>query len=197
MTAFALGSVVVGASSASPRRPGPASVSSAPTPATTINAELVSRLHGTRRPGTLVSSADLGQRVFADASHGFALAGIGGEGTYPAASVNRGRTWRIDGPILHINAAQAPLAVSHVGAGNAQTYFAWGAQVADATSDGGKHWWRALLGEDVLAVVSEAGRLIAVVQNPESSESATAATYVYVSTDGGRVWRYSNRIGGI
>ena len=63
----------------------------------------------------------------------------------PAVTVNGGRTWRINGPVFHIPALQAPFAVTQVGALNARTYYAWGAQSIDATSDGGKHWWRTLV----------------------------------------------------
>jgi len=193
--AVATGALLVAASSASPRRSPSATVSGVPAPPTTITGSLVTNLRGTRRRGTPVPAADLGQRVFVNASDGFSLAEIPPQGTYPAATVNGGRTWRTDGPILHANAAQAPLAISRVGATNSHTYYAWGSQVADVTSDGGKKWWRTVLGEYVLAVVSEPGRLIAVVQN-EGTTSSVAETSVYVSTDGGHVWHHNQTVGG-
>jgi hypothetical protein len=162
----------------------------------TITAIPITPLHGTLGRGTLIPSSDLSQRIFVNASDGFAIAGVLAQGTYPTATVNGGKTWRVDGPILHADAAQAPFVVLHVGAGNAHTYFAWGSQVADVTSNGGKRWWRAILGLDVLAVVSEAGRLIATVQNPSVSNSATVETSVYVSTDGGKVWHFNSTLGG-
>jgi hypothetical protein len=102
----------------------------------------------------------------------------------------------VNGPPLHLNAAQGPLVVLQVGAASQHAYFAWGGpgggQSVDVRSDGGKHWWRAILGAVVMAVVaSEDGRLIAFAQVPANSTSSTAVTSVYVSTDGGRHWHYS------
>jgi photosystem II stability/assembly factor-like uncharacterized protein len=109
--------------------------------------------------------------------------------------VDGGRTWRTDGPALHINAADAPESVLDLGAANRHTVFAYGGgQVVDVTSDGGRHWWQALLGDDVLSVVAFGGRLIAVAQDATGSGS-TAQTVVYVSRDGGRHWRLNNTLG--
>ena len=48
-------------------------------------------------------------RVFANRLIGFALTDIPprGGGTYPVATSDGGRTWRTDGPVLHVPAAQA------------------------------------------------------------------------------------------
>jgi hypothetical protein len=140
-----------------------------------------------------VRSADLGQRIFVNARRGFALANVDG-GTYPAATDNGGKTWRTDGPALHLNAAQAPLAVLDVGAANGHTFFAFGGgQVVDATRDGGKHWWQAFLGDVVMAVVARpGGGLVAFAQTASGTK---AVTLVYVSTDGGRHWHLNDRLG--
>ncbi len=166
-----------------------------PSPPATVAGTLITRLAGTLKPGSLVKSANLGLRVFPNAKHGFALADVG-QAQYPAATVNGGKTWRTDGPALHINAAQAPLVVQEVGAANQQTYFAWGGgQVVDATNDAGKHWYRAFLGDVVMAVVSPTnGQLVAFAQASTGSSSA-AVTWVYVSTDGGRQWHYNDSLG--
>lgn len=150
-----------------------------------------------RRPGSGVRSAHLGARVFPDARHGFALATFRGA-TYPATTNDGGRSWRIDGPALHLPAAQAPLAVSEVGAAGAETYFAWGGSeggsAVDVTTDGGKQWWQALLGDVVVAVVSgQHGRLVAVAQAAPSS-TPSAQTWLYASDDGGRNWRYQDQV---
>jgi len=42
-----------------------------------------------------------------------------------SASVDGGRTWRIDGPVFHVPPAQGPVAVSQAGAASSVTYFAW------------------------------------------------------------------------
>lgn len=145
------------------------------------------------KPGTRLRQAALGIRVFTDAKHGFALGGVtaGGGAQYPAATVDGGRTWRIDGPHFHVNAADAPDVVAEVGAGRRGVYFAYagpyGGQAIDVTSDGGRHWWRAFLPTPPVAVVynpfTHSGELIAFLQGHP--------TWVYVSKDGGRHWTLS------
>ena len=173
----------------------------APTPPATVTASLVTRLAGTLKPGAVVASRHLGQRVFPNAQHGFALADVG-QGQYPAATIDGGKTWRVAGPVLHVDAAQAPLVVQQVGTASQHTFFAWGGpgggQVVDATRDAGKHWYRAILGDVVMAVVSgPGGDLVAFAQVAADSSGTTAATWVYVSTDGGHHWHYSTNVGAI
>jgi len=118
-----------------------ASVAAAAGPQQTIIGTLISRPSGTLAPGSTVNASKIfGNRVFTDAKHGFALAQAG-QAQYPVATTNGGQTWKTDGAALHLNAAQAPLAVIDIGAASQKTIFAWGTgQVIDATSDGGKHW---------------------------------------------------------
>jgi photosystem II stability/assembly factor-like uncharacterized protein len=158
-----------------------------PVPPPAITAAPINRVPGTLKPGRVVGSTQLGHRVFVDARHGFALASVG-QAQYPAASVDAGRTWRVSGPALHLNAAQAPFAVCEVGALSRLAYFAdgCGGVVVDSTSDGGAHWSRASLGGTVLGVVATGARLTAFVHR---EGSLGPGALVYVSTDGGRHWR--------
>jgi hypothetical protein len=167
---------------------------SAATPKTITARAIKARPH-TLHKGTAVKNRNIvGVRAFVNATHGFALASVG-SAQYPAVTVDGGRTWRTNGPALHVNAANAPLAVVDAGAANAHTFFAFGGgQVVDLTSDAGKHWWQAFLGDDVLSVVSSGNRLIAVAQNATGS-GAQAQTVVYVSRDGGRHWHLNNKLG--
>jgi hypothetical protein len=165
----------------------------APSPPKLVSAHLFNQTGvGLLKPGTVVSPARLGVRVFPNATHGFALALVRNV-TYPAATTNGGHTWRIDGPALHLPAAQAPLVVTQVGATNPNTYFAWGGpeggNVVDVTPDGGKHWWQAFLGGSLLSVVATSNhRLIATVQVPTGPQGKQTANFVYVSRDRGRHW---------
>jgi photosystem II stability/assembly factor-like uncharacterized protein len=129
-----------------------------------------------------------------NAGDGFGLA-AGTTAQYPAATTDGGKTWRTDGPALHVDAAQAPLVVLDAGAAGTHTFYAYGGgQVVDATNDGGKHWWRAVLGDEVSAVVPGFDhQLFAFVQNAVGSSSTRTQTVVYVSTDGGHHWRRTNR----
>lgn len=172
----------------------PPAIAAAPVPARTVTAAPISRQHGTLAPGAKVSARGLGQRVFVDAKHGFALVSAG-QAQYPAATADGGRTWRTDGPALHLDAAQAPLSVSSLGAAGRNTVFAFGGgQAVDTTSDAGRHWYRALFDGVTMAVVRDAlGHLVAFV---DGGTGANRATWQYVSRNGGRTWRYDTTVGG-
>jgi hypothetical protein len=158
------------------------------------------RLHprpGAVPPGTVANSSDLfSDRVFADAADGFALANHG-NAQYPARSVDGGRSWEIDGPQLHVDAADGAEGVGYVGVSGPRTLFAYGSSVVDVTSDGGRTWWQTYLGELVVAVVPRNNGLTAYVQQQLSNTSTSSAvTRQYVSHDGGRHWTYSTALGG-
>jgi hypothetical protein len=153
----------------------------------TLTGGPIGRRPGTLGPGTVVRSGNVFKRVFLDSQHGFALAGVG-QAQYPAATSNGGRTWRTSGPALHINAAQAPLAVSEVGVLSRKVYFAaGGGEVVDATPDGGKHWYQTLFRGGVLGVIPANGKLLAVIG---SYETTPVTAWVYGSSDGGKTWHY-------
>jgi hypothetical protein len=157
-----------------------------------IAGTLVSPIPGTLRPGARVSRQALGKRVYVDTQHGFTLAAIG-QAQYPAATVDGGRTWRTSGPALHVNAAQAPLAVTEVGALSRRVYFAGGdGEAVDATPDGGKHWYRALFNGGVIAVRGRGERILAVIASNEASKATNI--WVYSSSDGGAHWHYEETI---
>lgn len=190
LSGVALGASVVGVSAAA------TGSSAAVTPQKTVTASLISRSPGTLAPGTKVSSSRLGQRVFTDAKHGFALANVS-QAQYPAATTNGGKTWKTDGPALHINAAQAPLSVVDLGVSNRKTIYAFGSgQAIDTTSNGGKQWYRALFNGQTMAVVrGQKGHLVAFVDQATGTGSS-GVTFQYVTSDGGRTWRYTTTVGG-
>jgi len=172
-----------------------ASVAAAAGPQQTVTGTLISRPSHTLAPGSTVSASKIfGNRVFTDAKHGFALVDIG-QAQYPAATADGGKTWKTDGPALHLNAAQAPLAVIYIGAAGQKTIFAWGTgQVIDTTSDGGKHWYRAtFLGLPVAVAKNPQGHLVAFV---DGETGGTASPLQYVSKNGGKTWRIDNTVGG-
>jgi hypothetical protein len=188
--ATVLGPSVLGAASAATR----GHAAAAPTPPAVVSGTLIKPQPGTPAAGTTVPAKDLGQRYFTSSSFGVALAGTG-QSQSPAVTTNGGKTWTLNGPALHLDAAQAPLVVVYMGAVNRRTLFAYGGgQTVDATGDGGKHWYRAILGDLVAAVVPGfQGQLIAFVQ---SSAGNTAVTWQYVSKNGGKTWRYDSNLGG-
>lgn len=151
------------------------------------------------RPGTVVTSSSLfTNRVFVNAMVGFALAN-GDNAQYPAVSTDGGRQWWIDGPQVHVDAADGPEAVEFVGITGPRTFFAYGSSAVDVTTNGGRVWWEALLGEQVMAVVPGlAGQLVAYVEQSVSNQHLSpAVTWQYDSHDGGRHWRYSTSFGGL
>lgn len=162
-------------------------------PPRTVTATRITRPPRTLAPGSRVKASSLGHRAFPDARHGFALASVG-QAQYPAATADGGRTWRTDGPALHLNAAQGPLVVTQIGAASARTVFAYGGGNAiDTTANGGRTWYRALFTGITMAVVTDArGHLVAFVDG----EGGGAVTAQYVSRDGGRSWHYDTTIGG-
>lgn len=189
--------VLAGAVAAATASAGPAAGTSraaAAGPKRTVVAALIRRPARTLAPGSPVPARDLGQRVFPNVRHGFALAAVG-QAQYPAASADGGRTWHTDGPALHLNAAQAPLAVSDLGAAGNRVVFAYGGgQVVDTTGDGGRHWYRATFNGVAMAVVTGvSGHLVAFV---DGSVGRTGVTWQYVSRDHGRTWHYTTAVGG-
>ena len=186
LVALASSAIVVGVSSASNR--SAAAVAAALRPATVTATRIPPSPSPTfLQPGKIVRSSKLGVRVFVNGRDGVALnTGQSLNGvTYPVATVDGGKTWRIDGPELHVPAANAPDVVTQVGAASPATYFAYGgpagANSVDVSADGGKHWYRAFLGGVVGAVVDSNRELFAF----------TGAPGAYYSKDDGRVWHYN------
>jgi hypothetical protein len=173
------------------------SAAATPKPPKTVTASKITRQRGTLKPGSTVSRSSLGTRTFVSSGVGFALASAP-EAQYPAGTTDGGKTWKTIGPALHVNAAQAPLAVLYLGAASKQTIYAYGGgQSVDVTNDGGKTWWRAFLGDEVAAVVPGSGhRLVAFAQALNGPSGVNAVTWEYVTKDGGHHWSYSTAIGG-
>lgn len=146
--------------------------------------------------GTPVAGSHLGTRVFASATVGFSMAGVS-SAQYPVRTLDGGRIWRVDGPQFHVDAADGPEAVGHVGLVDARTYYAWGSSVVDVTTNGGRTWWETFMGELVVAVTpGPENNLLAYVQNQVGNNSSHVVTRQYVSDDGGRHWRYTTVLGG-
>jgi len=170
----------------------------APSPPPRLTARRLRPRPGAVSPGTAVSSNYLfPDRVFANSRVGFALANVE-SAQYPARSVDGGRSWHLDGPQVHVDAADGPEGVGYVGVAGTRTFFAYGSSAVDVTTDGGRVWWETFLGELVVAVVPGPGtRLVAYVQEQLDPTGITpAATWQHVSRDGGRQWIYSSALGG-
>ena len=148
---------------------------------------------GTLKPGSSVPASDVvSPRVFVNANDGFALVSAG-QAQYAGATTDGGKTWKTDSPALHVDAAQAPLSVSELGATNAKTIYAYGSgQAVDVTTNGGKTWYIALFQGLVEAVVPGQGSHLVTYAQP----NAGSAVQQYVSKNGGRTWTLTTALGG-
>ena len=197
LSAAALAGCAVGIGLSAGAAAASAAHAAAPAPPATITARLIKRQPGTVKVGTVVPLSGLHQRIFINKRVGFALGGVG-EAQYPAKTTDGGAVWKTFGPALHVNALQAPLSVTQIGVANAHTIYFYGSgQVVDTTGDGGKHWWQAFTQELSAAVVPGIGRrLVWFTQTSNSANLSNAVTWTYVSSDGGKVWRYTTALGG-
>jgi hypothetical protein len=171
-----------------------ARTASAPKPSAEATARLMHPRTGFHTPkfGAAIPGSDLaGTRVFANTQVGFGLTADHGQ-TFPARTTNGGKTWTIDGPQFHVDAADGAEGVSFVGIVSANEEFAYGASVVDVSTNAGHTWWETFLGENVTAVVPGRQGLVAFVQQSTSNRQLNPiVTWQYVSDDGGRHWRYS------
>lgn len=184
-----------------PRRPRPSTIVQRPAalpPALTITAQpSANRTGAWLAPGTVVRPAGSDAGVFADARHGFTLASIDYV-TYPLATVDGGRTWRIAGPALPLVASAGTVAGSQPGVAGPQTYFASEGlgmtTVVEVTTDAGKHWWQAFLPGGAVFVGAFGGELTAIVAAPSNGTSdAPVAMWAYHSRSGRR-WSYDGTL---
>lgn len=176
-----------------------ASPSKAPRPPFHVAGRIMRPRPGAVARGTILGSgAVFTSRVFTNPRDGFALANDG-SAQYPVRSLNGGRVWRIVGPQFHIDAADGAEGVGHVGAASRSTLFAYGSSAVDVTTNAGRTWREAFLGELVVAVVPQSSTtLVAYVQqqlNP--NKIRPVVTWQYVTRDGGRRWTYSTTLGGL
>jgi hypothetical protein len=143
--------------------------------------------------------------VFADRRRGFAITELAHEsgGTYPVATADGGQRWRTDGPVLHVPAAQGPLAVDQAGVAGPRTYFAWcGAcnTVIDITPDAGQHWWQTFMPGNVLAVRGDTGPrrgVTAIIEGPTGASNGRGASLWLYRSTGGRRWSYDRSLNAV
>jgi hypothetical protein len=170
-----------------------------PTPRRHLVGRIMRPRSGAVARGTVLGSgAIFTSRVFSNAHDGFALANAK-SAQYPVRSVDGGKVWRIIGPQFHIDAADAAEAVGYVGAASRRTLFAYGSSVVDVTTNAGRTWREAFLGELVVAVVPQNSRtVVAYVQQPLNPNGIRpVVTWQYVTRDGGHHWSYTTTLGGL
>jgi hypothetical protein len=150
---------------------------------------------GKPRPGAAVDAKRVGERIFSNGRLGFALGWVGST-LVPVATHDGGSVWRIDGPGLYREAADAPAVVNNVGLVVPRMFYAYGPSVIDVTPNGGRVWWQAFFDGFVVAVVPGSHvDLVAYVQ-PFQSRANPRTTFQYVTRDGGRQWQYTTALAG-
>jgi photosystem II stability/assembly factor-like uncharacterized protein len=123
--------------------------------------------------------------------------------TFPLKTVDGGRTWFVDGPAFFLPVADGAAAVGDMSAGSATEAYAYGGPEAGSsiviTTDGGKQWWRAWLGQALVAVSQHGRDLWALAAGPTASSSVNSAPsmLLYDSGDGGRTWTYRSTLSGV
>lgn len=170
-----------------------AAAAAAPKPAKTVKGSLIKAQPHTLEPGTKLKASAVGfPRAFVNGRTGWALASTAGA-DYPAITTDSGSRWRTAGPALHLDALQAPLSVTQIGATSSKVAYAYGGgQVADVTTDGGKHWYRGVFPGTDMAVVPSLGiraKQLETFVNPESTTAGSA--WQYQTSNGGRSWKLS------
>ncbi len=164
----------------------------------TVRASPVSYAPGTNEPrvGTEVALNEVNDIEFATGWVGYALGGPQGSG-FPLKTSDGGRTWSIDGPAFFLPVADGASVVTDLAVASASDAYAYGGSSGGSsiavTTDAGRRWWRAYLGQAVVAAAQH-GRdiwaLAAGPQSPPSGLNAVAPMWLYDSTDGGRSWSY-------
>ena len=147
--------------------------------------------------GTLVPNSDV---VVAAVDHrqlrfGLATYSSAGDATYPALSTDAGITWRIEGPLFHVDALQGASVITNVGSLGADGAYYWGrgGNVVWVTTDGGSRWWLTGFSYGVDRVTASHGTLRTLALGARL-KGGEIESFLYASNDSGRTWRLRGRL---
>jgi hypothetical protein len=146
--------------------------------------------------GTAVPGHDVTASVSDNSKLKFALATFpNSTQTYPAISTNGGTTWRVDGPLFHVDALQGASVVASSGVLLPHGAYFWGrgGNLIWTTYDEGAHWLTAAFGAGVDDLSSRNGILEAVVFGSQVRATALQR-FLYVSTDSGKTWKFRRQL---
>ena len=197
-SALAAIAVCVGAAAAAVR---PALATDAPA---TSRATLVRPAAGGHGPavGTAVRLSEVLDIAFATPRVGYALGGPFGS-RFPLKTTDGGRNWFIDGPAFFLPVADGAAAVDDMWAASANESYAYGGPGGGSsiaiTTDAGRHWWRAWLGQALLTVSQRGSDLWALAAGSTSSAAGNSdpPVLLYDSANGGRSWTYRSTLIGV
>lgn len=116
--------------------------------------------------------------------------------TYPAVSRNGGVTWEIDGPMFHVDAAQAASVVGSAGALRPHGAYFWGrgGNVIWITHDSGSHWSTVAFAAGVYRVSESKGTLEAVAFGSQTNHASAIQRFLYTSVDAGTSWTFRQQL---
>jgi hypothetical protein len=115
--------------------------------------------------------------------------------TYPAISTNGGTTWKVDGPLFHVDALQGASAVLSSGTLPPRGAYFWGrgGDLIWLTYDEGAHWWNVAFGAGVDELSARHGTLEVVVFGAQVRTTALQR-FLYVSSNSGKTWRVRRQL---
>jgi hypothetical protein len=147
--------------------------------------------------GTSVPSQDVAAIASAKANLEFGLATFPNSSqTYPAISTDGGTSWKIDGPLFHVDALQGASVVGSAGVLLPHGSYFWGrgGVIIWITYDEGAHWWKVVFGGGVDAVSARKGTLEAVALGAQVKHATAVERFLYTSTDSGKTWRVRRQL---
>ena len=116
--------------------------------------------------------------------------------TYPAISTDGGATWKIAGPLFHVDALQGASVVGSCGVLPPQGAYFWGrgGNIIWITYDEGAHWWEVVFGGGVDEVILKKGTFEAVALGAQVKHAAAVQRFLYTSSDLGRTWKVRRQL---
>lgn len=150
-----------------------------------------------QRVGTLVPSSDVVVTAADNRQLRFGLARYSStrDAAYPAISSDAGNTWRIDGPLFHIDALQGASVITNVGSLGTDGAYYWGqgGNVVWVTTDRGSHWWLTGFSYGVNRVTASHGTLSTDALGGQL-KGGGIERFLYVSNDSGHTWDLRGRL---
>ena len=147
--------------------------------------------------GTLVPISDVVVTATDNRQLRFGLAtySSAGDAAYPAISTDTGITWKIDGPLFHVDALQGASVITSVGSFGTDGAYYWGrgGNVVWVTTDRGSHWWLTGFSYGVNRVTASHGTLRADALGRQL-KGGEIESFRYTSNDSGRTWELRGRL---
>ena len=152
-----------------------------------------------RRPvGTVVANSDVGVSVVDGDGVRFALGNYAPPGEpgeqFAVLSTDGGLSWRVAGPIFHVDAAQGPAGIDYVGRLGSHGAYFWGNDLVWVTTDDGSQWWESDFSGNGVHRATATHGVLDVVAMGDQLKNGWFEAFQYVSKDSGRSWTLHQRL---